>query len=189
MTAVDSTKPGCDLTATGTDAQGKKYIELTARDQGSGLKSIQVTKSTNANTVVPPFAQWTTTPVAVRATKINQAQSSVVALRVTDMAGNATECDPVLTSVIRDPGGDQPASETFSGLAQAESKVTIVNGDPGMKKVNLVVNGVKFKESGLAPAEVRTFDVAPAMRPGDGNTITISARGSKGASADIVISD
>ena len=180
---IDSTKPGCDLTAVGTDSSGKKYIEVTARDQGTGLKSIQVTQSTNAATPVPAFTQGTTDPVVVRSTKINQSKPSQLGLRVTDMFGNVTDCDPVLTSVVRE--GDQ----TFTGLPRAESKVTILNGDPGLKRVKLVVNGVTFKEADLAAGEVRSFDVAAAMLPGNANTIQISASGKKGASADVVISD
>ncbi len=190
VTAADTTKPSCTLTAVGTDSSGKKYAEATVRDQGSGLATILVTKSVNATTVVPPFAPGTTSPVVVRSTKINQSLSSTFELTVTDVAGNRTICDPVLTSVIRSIGDDQPASQTFSGLPQAESRVTIMNGDPGMKKVKIVVNGVTFKETALAAGEVRSFDVASAMKAGNTNTIVITGYGGKqGATADIVISD
>jgi hypothetical protein len=188
---ADRTKPTCTVpTAVGTDSSGHKYAEATVQDTGSGIASVIVDSSVNANTVVPPFAAGTTAPLVIRSTKINQSKSSSFQLTVTDVAGNKTTCDPVLTSVIRDPGGGQPASQTYTGLLQAESKVMIVNGSPGMKKVRLVVNGKVFRQVGLTAGEVRRFDVASAMRPGSGNTITITAKGSKkGASADIVISD
>jgi uncharacterized repeat protein (TIGR01451 family) len=188
--ASDTTKPSCTLTAVGTDSSGKKYAEATVRDQGSGVATIAVTKSVNATTVVPAYTPGTTDPVVVRSTKINQSLSSTFELTATDVAGNTTVCDPVLTSVIRSTDEDQPASQTFSELPQGESKITIVNGDPGMKKVKIVVNGVTFKETALAAGEVRSFDVASAMKAGNANTIVITGYGGKkGATADIVISD
>jgi hypothetical protein len=104
-----------------------------------------------------------------------------------DRAGNRATCDPIVYSVVR--VDDQPQDETFTGVPAAESKVTIENGDPGMRQVRVTVNGIRFKETRLRPGEVRTFDVASAMRPGDGNTVVVRARGKRGASALIVLAD
>jgi hypothetical protein len=60
----------------------------------TGLGSIVVTTSTNADTPVPPFAVGTTATVSVTATKIDQSKGASVALTVTDTAGNVTKCDP-----------------------------------------------------------------------------------------------
>ncbi len=190
VSAADTTKPTCVLTATGADSAGRKYIEITVGDSGSGLATILVTASSNATTPVPPFVVGTTAPVVVRATKIDQSLGAQIALRLTDVAGNVVDCDPVLTSIMRDPGGDQPATQTFTGLGQSESKVTVTNGDPGLRKIRLDVNGVKFVERALAPGEKRSFDIAAAMNPGSNNTVVLSGKGGrKGASADILISD
>jgi hypothetical protein len=188
---VDTTKPTCTVpTAIGVDSSGKKYAEATVRDTGSGIKTINIDSSVNAITTAAAFTPGTTSPVIVRSTKINQSQSSTFQITTTDVAGNKTTCDPVYTSVLRDPGGDQPAVQTYTGLAQAENRVTILNGDPGLKKVTLVVNGVKVREVNLRPGETRSFDVAAAMKPGNNNTIEISGKGGKkDASADIFISD
>jgi hypothetical protein len=186
----DTTPPACALTASGTDASGKKFIQVTVQDAGptaSGLATIVVTDSTNATTVVPPFVPGTKNPVVVTSTKIKQTKPSTLALHVTDVAGNFTDCDPVLTSVLRLPGDQE--TQTFSGLPASESKVTIANGAPGVNSVTIVVNGVRFKETGLDDGEVRKFNVASAMRAGNANTIEITGRGKAGASADIIISD
>ena len=90
--AYDTTPPVCLLTAT-IDGPPKQ-IQVTVQDTGSGLGTIVVTTSTNATTVVPPFTPGTN-PVVVTATKSNQAAGSIVALTVTDAAGNVTECDPL----------------------------------------------------------------------------------------------
>jgi hypothetical protein len=182
----DTTKPTCVL----KDAfSGPPHgIHVSAQDTGSGLKSITVKSSSNATTAIPPFSVGTTAEVVVTASRTNDAVSANVTLSVKDVAGNETICDPVLTSTVRSSSG-QPAGQTFSGLLQAESKVTIVNGDPGMTKVTIEANGVKFRELSLEPGQVVHVDVASAMNAGSDNTITITARGKKGASADVIIAD
>jgi hypothetical protein len=183
---VDTTKPACALDRTGTDAQGRKFLEVKTQDTGSGLASIVVTKSTNANTVVPAFTPGTTDPVIVRGTKIIQTQSSVVELRVTDVAGNVTVCDPVMTVVIRAAG--KPETQRFTDIPRAEHLITVYNGDPGIQQLNVEVNGESFRALRLAHGDERQLDVAAAMRDGD-NTVTLTSTGRPGGEALVLISD
>jgi len=90
---ADTTPPICRLIA--TNAGPPKQILVEVQDSGSGLGSIQVTTSTNATTTVPSFAPGTTSPVVVTATKLIQTAGSIVALKVTDAAGNSRTCDPL----------------------------------------------------------------------------------------------
>ncbi len=187
---VDIVPPSCALTKTGTTGSGAKFIEVTLQDTGpgSGLRSIVVDKSTNATVVVPAFSPGTKNAVVVRAIKINQSLPSTVQLTATDVAGNKTTCDRVFALLqIRKAG--KPVSQTYTGLPQAESKVRIANGSPGVKRVKLVVNGTRFKVWGLADGEVRFLDVSAAMRAGNANTITVTARGKRGGSVVVIISD
>jgi Big-like domain-containing protein len=183
----DTTKPSCVLTAIGTDSIGRKFIEVTAQDTGSGLATIQVTTSINADTVVPPFTPGTTSPVVVRGTKINQSSGATVELEVTDVAGNVTRCDPVLARLV--VRGRGQISGTYRGLPRAESIVRIENSAPGVRRVEVIVNGRKWMLTGLKAHAVRTIDVAAAMRPGKHNTITVRALGKAGQSVVVVISD
>ncbi len=188
VTAVvpaDTTAPSCALTATTKGPPAK--IEVTAQDTGSGIAAIIALKAINVTMSIPAFAPGITSPVVVTATKVNQSQSATVQLEVKDVAGNKTVCDPVITLVIREEG--KPVTQTFAGLPQAESKVKIVNGEPGLTKLNITVNGKKFKERDLQNNEAYTLDVSSAMAPGNNNTITLEARGKPGGSALIVISD
>ena len=79
--SVDTTKPSCVMTSTGKNTEGKTYIQVTAQDTESGIASIVVTKSTNADTVVPAFTPGTTDAIIVVATKIIQKKASQVELR------------------------------------------------------------------------------------------------------------
>jgi hypothetical protein len=181
-TPVDDTAPACELT--GKSATG---VEVTAEDDGSGIAQIEVTQSVNANVAVPPFTAGTTDPLVVTATKVNPSLKSQVALRVTDVAGNVTECDPVLLLLSKTEHG--AVEVTVTDLPDAEHFVTLMNGDPGMRRVAVWVNGERFVERNLAPGEERSFDVAAAMEPGNDNVIAIKANGRKGATVAVMISD
>ena len=183
---VDVTPPTCTIVDQGKNASGKAFIRFRVQDGGSGLARYEVVYLRNASVLVDPFTVGTKAPVFVTATALTKSSLGVT-LDFFDTAGNRATCDPIAVIVSRED--DQPEDQTFGGVAQAERYVTIQNGNPGMRKVKLTVNGVKFKEQDLLPGEVRTFDISTALRPGNKNTITVSARGKKGASALVIISD
>lgn len=159
---------------------------VTIQDTGSGLSSIVVTKSNNADTPVPPFTVGTTDPVTVTATKIDQTKSSQVSITVTDQAGNSVVCDPIQTMLVRDP--NQQESQTFREVPQAESKISIMNGNPGLKTVEAWVNGAKFKVKDLKDGENAMIDIGGALHAGN-NVVTLKGKGKKGSTADIMIWD
>src|SRR5207248_9225618 len=108
----------------------------------SGLKSIVVTKNVNANVVVPAFTQGTKNPVVVTATRVDNNVSAQVALRVTDMFGNVTNCDPVLTTLVRE---NKP--QVFTDVPDAEHLVTVKNGSPGLRRIAVTVNGTAYRRT------------------------------------------
>jgi hypothetical protein len=178
--------PSCGLTGTGTNGSGHTFIDLTVQDPTSGLRSVQVTQSTNASVVVPTFGVGTTTAQVVVATKIDQSKTSQVALQVTNVAGQVTNCDPILTEVGRDGPYGVPRAATFHHVAQGESHVTISNGTPGLARLRLVVNGHAYEVTALTDGETRLLDVSSAMRRGD-NTLTLIAQGKTDGTATILI--
>jgi hypothetical protein len=184
---TDTTAPECVLAGTGVDGSGKVYIEVRTRDTGSGMGSIVVTQSTNAITNVPPFTPGTTSPVIVRGTKINNGAGSRVMLRVTDVAGNVTDCDPEV--VLLKIGRKGVARKTVRGVPRAEHKVLIQNQRPGARRVVLRVNGKRFIAPALQRGATRRMDIASAMRRGKRNKVTVIARGRPGASVVVVLSD
>ena len=64
---------------------------LTAQDD-SGVVSLVVTRSENADTVVPPFTPGTTEPITVTSTKIDQTKPARIELRVTTALGDVRAC-------------------------------------------------------------------------------------------------
>jgi len=162
-------------------------LQVTVSDPQTGIQSIVVTQSDNADTPVPPFTVGTTDPVTITATKINQSQSAHVTIVVTDLAGNTVTCDPVISLVQRTTKNDPQANRVR--VSQEENKIQIMNGAPGLRTFTALVNGTTFKVTGLRNDEVRTIDISSAMRPGNKNVIYVKGHGPENASAMVVISD
>jgi hypothetical protein len=181
---VDTTPPTCPARVV---AGPPTQLIVTFQDTDSGLASLVVTQSDNADTVVPPFTVGTTDPLTVTATKIDQSRSAHVAITATDVAGNVASCDPVISLVQRSTKSDP--LETRVRVTQAESKIQIINSAPGLRTFTALVNGITFKVTGLRNGQVRTIDVSSAMRPGNKNIIYVKGHGPVNGSATVVISD
>jgi hypothetical protein len=174
---LDTLAPDCALISVITGPP--KAIRITVGDAQSGLKSIAVITHTNAAVAIPSFASGTTIPVVVTATKINQALPSQVALQVKDVAGNTTNCDPLLATLHN----GSSASATLDG---AEHYAMVTNGSPGLTAVTVSANGHAIVVS-LAGATRRLVDIGSALH-GGANTVSVTG-GSGGGSADVLVWD
>jgi hypothetical protein len=163
----------------------------TFRDTGTGLSELLVTRSENADTVVPPFTVGTTDPVVVTSTKIDQTQRARIEIIATDLAGKRSVCDPIHTLVVRTTGNQQATTDarTSHDVPFAENKVTIINGSEGLATLEVTVNGRKFKASGLKDGETVTLDISSALNPGDNNVVSLKGTGKPGSWADVFIWD
>jgi hypothetical protein len=180
--------PVCPPPTTGTDPNGNQFIELTVQDSDTGLASINVSYSGNATVDISPASFYGTTgPVLVRATQVDPSVNFGITFDAVDLLGATTTCDPVATLLVRGTGAS--ATQTFTGLMQSESNVTLHNGSPGVRSVEIVVNGVPFRSTRLAPDETRTVDIASAMLPGTANAVSVTARGRPGAGVSLLISN
>lgn len=182
---LDAGPAQCPITL--NDPGPPARVEVTIKDVGTGLAEILVTKSENADTVVPPFTVGTNDPVVLSATKIDQTQRARVEARVTDLAGNVRVCDPILLLVVRQNG--QSLTDSMTDVPRVEDKVTITNGSPGVATLEIQVNGKKFKASGLKDGEEVTIDISSAMVPGDHNQVSFKATGKPGGTANVMIWD
>lgn len=182
---LDATKPRCPITL--NDPGPPARVEVTISDAGTGIAEILVTRSENADTVVPPFTVGTNDPIVLTATKIDQTQRARVEARVTDLAGNVALCDPILTLLVKDSKG--AVTETHSDVPLAEDTITISNGTPGLKKLTVFVNGVKFKAKDLRDGEETVIDISSALIDSENNVVTLKGNGPKGSSASVMIWD
>ena len=176
---AETVKPTCSAMLTAGPPQ---QVTITVQDVGSGLASLVVLKSTNADTVVPPFSPGTTAPVLVTATKIDQTQTAVIRLITTDEDGNTQYChvrfsplvqssEPTLPSCTYEETAGPPARVTTtiqdleSGLAEilvtksqnADTVVppfTVGTADP------VVTTSTRIDQTQVASIEIRVTDVA-----------------------------
>jgi hypothetical protein len=82
--------PSCVLSGiSGTPPETATFM---MQDTNSGLSSILLSDSTNANVNIPSFAKGTMSSVTVTATQVDSAQSSKVDFEVTNVAGTSTAC-------------------------------------------------------------------------------------------------
>jgi hypothetical protein len=182
-TATDTTPPACALS--GTVNGPPKQILISTSDAGSGLKSIAIVSNTNDTVAIPNFTIGTTKNQTVTATKIDQADTATITLKVTDVAGNVTTCDPAEVT-IKDDG--RRGEQTVRGIKDSEHFVQLQNNGSGVDAVDILVNGRLFRT--LVPTfNATTVDVAKAMEKGSRNSITIWARGAKGGSLNVLVHD
>jgi len=184
ISELPPTPPTCPTTV----VSGPPAVATTTfQDTGSGLVSIVVTLSQNADTVVPPFIPGTTDPVTVTSTKIDQTQRARIEIQATDGAGNVAICDPIHLIVSRDSA--QPVTEFNSDVPRAEDKVLVRNGSTGLSNLDILVNGVRYKGTGLKSGEETTVDISAALHDGTNNIVNFEGRGKKGSWAEVIIWD
>jgi len=180
--------PECPPPVIGKNADGFGTATVTVQDTDSGIASLVLVESYNANVVFPAFPFGTKDPITVVATQVSTNNNFFFSFVATDTEGNQTTCDPVIADLLRE--GGSPDSQTWSGLPDFENKVTIINpASGGVRGATIDVNGVRFQMSGLGDGESRTIDVSSAMLPGTSNTISATVHGSPGGTATIMIAN
>jgi len=92
FTCVDLVKPSCEGSADGDT------LTVTVQDTLSGVATV-THSSTNATVDVGSFTSGTKQEVTITATKDDTDEPAKVSIRVIDVAGNITDCDPVLVTV------------------------------------------------------------------------------------------
>jgi hypothetical protein len=195
LVVSESMKPACKLTDSRLGPPAEIYNNI--QDRVYGLRKIEVLKHENAkffqNGVEVPAPNFSfklpkdlTKPVVITAQKIVQTNRAIVELKITNRVGNFCTCDPVLTTLELTSG--RWIRQTFTDIPPHEHYVTVQNGNPGLKKLDIQVNGRVFKMNGLRDNEERTINVASAMNSSN-NTITLTGYGKPGDSAFVLIAD
>ena len=200
---IDKIAPICSVYATA------KPPYMTYQDTGSGIAKLEIIKNLYNNykvSIAPApsaFSPALTQPypmragtiatfgvatkdvVKVTAVRMDTRVSAQLTVKAYDVFGNNVTCDPVETTVtkLRHERGIQ----TFTQIPYDEHIVTITNGTPGLRGLDVVVNGTVFRARKLDDGEIVVIDVRSAMYRRRDNTITLIPRGKKGESADVTI--
>ena len=162
-------------------------VNITGTGAISFTPATVINPSRMAAGTVATFAA-TTAQIRTYATRIDTTKAAQLTVKATDVSGLTATCDPVATTVtVHRKMRHERGNQTFV-VPPEEHVVTIINGDPGLRALDVVVNGVEFRVRNLPDNGRRVLDVRSAMHPGD-NTITLIPRGKKGDSADVYIQD
>jgi subtilisin-like proprotein convertase family protein len=141
-----------------------------------------LTVVTNARTDLPPG----TTRLDLTATKI-AAGDAWVNVMVKNFCDLAQQFDPVITRLEVTSGNWVQAR--FTGLLAAEHYLQVINGTPGLKWLEVNLNGQVFRIDPLADGQAVSGDLAAAMNEGQANVVVLSGGGPLGASAAVLITD
>jgi hypothetical protein len=197
---VDSSPPVCTSSKLDFTDSLLPSLTITVTDNGSGIQNpMLVTSCNNAEFFVDKVPAGVCPDVLdtfengahrveikIKKAYVGQGGTNGTIV-VKDLLGNSVVCDPVMARVFGERG--KPVWETFSRISRKESFVTLYNGDPGLQRMLVIVNGFRFRALHLYSGEERTLDVSSAMLPGNTNIITVQAPGRPGGSATILIWD
>lgn len=162
--------------------------DATVQNAVDGISTIAVAKAVNCAVAhMPMQCGGTKSPVVATATKVDQTKPAQFVLRVCTPDGCCCPVDPIFTTLNITTG--RWVRQTFTDIPQAESHITVTNGDPGLKKLRIRVNSKHYKTLKLKDNQIKTLNVASAMDAGDHNTISLIGKGELGASADVAIVD
>jgi hypothetical protein len=191
----DDTPPICPRPTFSFNKDGMGIATQLLSDAG-GIDSIQISNIINLNvSPLQPGINWfqgTTSQVKLVATEVVRGAGSRIQILVTDVGGNSSVCDPVITSLhvrahaARVGQQARTLSRTYH-VSKHEGRITIRNGRPGLSRVTVDVNGKRFVARGLKAGERRTLRIGSALTKARRNVVTLRGRGGAGARADLMI--
>jgi hypothetical protein len=135
---------------------------------------------------MPVTANAIKTPIIRTATKIDQSKPAQFVFKVCPPNTCCCNVDPIFTVLILTTG--QWVRQTFADVPKAEHFITVTNGNPGLKRLNIWINSKHYTTLKLGDNETRSLDLARAMTEID-NTISLVGAGELGASASVAIVD
>ncbi|MCH7653405.1 MAG: hypothetical protein IIB14_06985, partial [Chloroflexi bacterium] len=157
------------------------------QDLGSGLSNVNILTQENVGNVTftPAITSGTTGLIEIVADKADESSPARFQIEVFDVAGNRSECDPLLA--VLDRGPSSPRYSTYDGIPQADRYFTISNTGESIITYALVnVNDRWFIMPTLLPYEIKTIDIGSVLVAGANNAITVWG-GGHGSS--VMISD
>lgn len=171
----DTTPPLCEVQGVNiAHPAPPSNVLVHVQDLGSGLSSVNILTQENVGevTFTPAIAAGTTELIEIVADKADEGSLARFQIEVFDVAGNRSECDPLLAVLNRSPSS--PRYSTYDAIPQQDRYFTISNTGESLMTYALVnVNDKWFVMPTLQPYEIKTIDIRSAMVAGDDNTVTV----------------
>lgn len=164
----------------------RPQMDMIVQDAEHGIGKLYCHLMVNATVKMPTFTPGTKEPLVVTVTKVDPKRPAQVELTSCTMDGCCRTGDPVLT-VLRIARGRNRIRESFPGIPAAEHFISVQNGNPGLERLHVFVNGQRRAILQLSPQEVETIDIAAHMT--ESNVITLTGQGPAGGRGLVLISD
>lgn len=159
-------------------------VHATAYDtQGNALTPHPILVPTGSKTNLPVG----TVRLLAVATKLDYAERAVVNVMVHDVCGRGVSIDPIITTLEITEGNT--VRQHFDDLMAAEYHLHVLNGRPGLRWIEIDLNGRIFRLDPLEDGQVVNADLRDAMVEGDNNLVTLTAHGELGSSAFLALTD
>lgn len=159
--------------------QEAEIFELAIRNQRTGLSGISAT-STNADVEISSFDYGSTEPVSVVISKVDAMANADVHFEIEDLNSEMVPCD--WADVVKE--GNQGLS--LEGISQEQYLLTLHNGTPGFKKVQLTAEGETLSLDRLSNDAQLEADISRLLTTDD-NSIQVRGFGPPGTSATLLI--
>ena len=183
MTFVNDSKLGSvqALVKDNCTIVGKEYSDpATATNGGTAITgNIEL----NARTTLLD----TTKKVVLWASKVASGLPAAVNVLAIDTCGRGASFDPVITTLEVTTGGQ--VEQRFAGILAAERYLRVINGSPGLTKLEVMLNGYTFRLDSLVAGQTVAADLGTAMHEGDANVVVLTGYGEAGASALVLLTD
>jgi hypothetical protein len=157
-------------------------ITGTAYNLAGGILQSGLSVTANIRTTLPE----NTTRVELVAAKLATGPATVNVIAL-DTCGLGKSFDPVITQLKVTSGN--LVEQRFTGLLAAEHYLQVINATPGLRWLEVTMNGSKFRLDPLSDGQTVSADLAAAMLEGDRNVVVLRGGGAVGASAYVLITD
>jgi hypothetical protein len=180
----DNIKPSCEATFVGVNTNDEKFAQFTAHDNTSLFKTT-VTEMVNSTTTV--YVPEDDKIVVFIATKIDQTQKAIINAKVSDKAGNVSDCIDAISINITDNGNS--VDKIYPNIPHKTGGQVIVhvkNGAAGIDELSIVVNGTEYLTT-FSDGEYKQIDISSSMQVGNNNNISFTGSGNPDGSAAAII--
>ena len=158
------------------------YVTGTAYAADNSVLGSVAQLSTTARTILPD----NTAKVVLTATKYDTALSAIVNVIAIDTCGRGVSFDPIITTL--EVLARNRVQQRFEGLMSAEHYFFVQNGRPGLRRLEVNINGRGFGVD-LVNGQSVSSDLRRAMREGTDNVVTLTGYGEVGSSAFVTLTD
>ena len=128
-----------------------------------------------------------TKKVVLWAAKVDGSATAVVNALAINTCGYGKNFDPVFTT-LGITSGDQ-VQQRFEGILSAERYLQVLNGTPGLRWLEVNLNGRIYRLDPLTNGQTVAADLVDAMLEGENNVVILTGGGEVGASAVVTITD